>query len=72
MIKKHILITGGDTGIGRALAKGFAAKGWQVIIVERCSELLQDVASQYPESIRTIKTIVFHNHYKNSLRFSLY
>ena len=54
MIKKHILITGGGTGIGRALAKRFAAKGWQVIIVGRRSELLQDVVSQYPDSIRAI------------------
>ena len=54
MIKKHVLITGGGTGIGRALAKRFAAKGWQVIIVGRRSELLQDVVGQYPDSIRAI------------------
>ena len=54
MIKKHILITGGGTGIGRALAKRFAAKGWQDVIVGRRSELLQDVVSQYPDSIRAI------------------
>jgi len=72
MSKKQILITGGSTGIGRALPKRFAAKGWQVIIVGRRSKLLQDVASQYPESIRAITAIVFHNHYKNSLRFGLY
>ena len=72
MIKKQILITGGATGIRSALAKRFAAKGWQVIIVGRRSELLQDVVSQYPESIRAVNAIVFHNHYKNSLRFGLY
>ncbi len=54
MIKKHILITGGGTGIGRVLAKRFAAKGWQVIIVGRRPELLQDVVSQNPDSIRAI------------------
>ena len=54
MIKKHVLITGGGTRIGLALAKRFAAKGWQVIIVGRRSELLQDVVSQYPDSIRAI------------------
>ena len=54
MVKKHILITGGGTGIGRALAKGFDAKGWQVIIVGRRSELLQDVVSQNSDSIRAI------------------
>ena len=54
MIKEHILITGGGTGIGRVLAKRFAAKGWQVIIVGRRPELLQDVVSQNPDSIRAI------------------
>ena len=54
MIKKHVLITGGGTGIGRALAKRFAAKGWQVIIVGRRSEFLQDDVSQYQDSIRAI------------------
>ncbi len=72
MIKKQILITGGATGIRRALTKRFAAKGLQVIIVGRCSELLQGVVSEYPESIRAVNAIVFHNHYKNSLRFGLY
>ena len=72
MIKKQILITGGGTGIGRVLAKRFAAKVWQGIIVGRCSELLQDVVSQYPESNRAITAIFFHNHDKNSLRFDLY
>ena len=54
MIKKHVLITGGGTGIGRALAKRFAAKGWQVIIVGRRSEFLQDDVSQYQDSIGAI------------------
>ena len=54
MVKKHILITGGGTGIGCALAKRFAAKGWQVIIVGGRSELLQDVVSQNSDSIRAI------------------
>ena len=48
------MITGGGTGIGRALAKGFDAKGWQVIIVGGRSELLLDVVSQNPDSIRAI------------------
>ena len=54
MKKLNILITGGGTGIGCAIAKRFAAKGWQVIIVGGRSELLQDVASQNPDSIRAI------------------
>ena len=58
MVKKHILITGGGTGIGCALAKRFAAKGCQVIIVGRRSELLQNVVSQYPDSIRAVNADV--------------
>jgi NAD(P)-dependent dehydrogenase (short-subunit alcohol dehydrogenase family) len=53
-MKKHLMITGGGTGIGRALAVRFADKGWQVTIVGRRSELLQEVVSEYPESIRAI------------------
>ena len=36
------------------LRGGFAAKGWQVIIVGRRSKLLQDVVSRNPDSIRAI------------------
>ncbi len=39
-MKKQILITGGGTGIGRALAERFAAKDWQVTIVGRRLDLL--------------------------------
>ena len=41
-MKKQILITGGGTGIGRALAERFAAKDWQVTIVGRRSDLLEE------------------------------
>ncbi|MGA1492654.1 MAG: SDR family NAD(P)-dependent oxidoreductase [bacterium] len=51
---KHILITGGGTGIGRALAERFAAKGWRVTIVGRRLELLQQVARYYPYKISII------------------
>ncbi len=55
---KHILITGGGTGIGRALAERFAAKGWLVTIVGRCLELLQEVARDYPDKISIISADV--------------
>ena len=58
---KHILITGGGTGIGRALAERFAAKGWQVTIVGRRLELLQEVARDYPDKISIISADVGRN-----------
>jgi benzil reductase ((S)-benzoin forming) len=57
-MKKHILITGGGTGIGRALAERFAAKGWQVTIVGRRSDLLQEVVNEYPDRIKAISADV--------------
>ncbi|MFZ8995272.1 MAG: SDR family NAD(P)-dependent oxidoreductase [bacterium] len=55
---KHILITGGGTGIGRALAERFAAKGWRVTIVGRRLNLLQEVARDYPDKISIISADV--------------
>ena len=55
---KHILITGGGTGIGRALAERFAAKGSRVTIVGRRLELLQEVARDYPDKISIISADV--------------
>ncbi len=55
---KHILITGGGTGIGRALAERFAYKGWRVTIVGRRLELLQEVAREYPDKISFVSADV--------------
>ncbi|HBM54567.1 MAG TPA: short-chain dehydrogenase [Deltaproteobacteria bacterium] len=55
---KHILITGGGTGIGRALAGRFADKGWRVTIVGRRLNLLQEVARDYPDKISIISADV--------------
>ena len=58
---KHILITGGGTGIGRALAERFADKGWRVTIVGRRLNLLQEVARDYPDKISIITADVGRN-----------
>ena len=44
--EQRILITGGGTGVGADLAKGFAAQGAEVIISGRRIETLETVAEQ--------------------------
>ncbi len=43
MNKKTIWITGGSTGIGKALAIKFASKGWNVAVSARRTELLNEL-----------------------------
>ena len=47
MSKKTIWITGGSTGIGRALAIKFANKGWNVAVSARREELLHELSNSY-------------------------
>ncbi len=47
MSKKTIWITGGSTGIGKALAIKFASKGWNVAVSARRSELLDELSNSY-------------------------
>ncbi len=47
MNKKTIWITGGSTGIGRALAIKFASKDWNVAISARREELLNELSDAY-------------------------
>jgi len=44
MSKKTIWITGGSTGIGKALAEKFASKGWNVAISARRENLLKEIS----------------------------
>ncbi len=46
MNKKTIWITGGSTGIGKALALKFASKGWNVAISARRENLLKEVSDK--------------------------
>ena len=47
MNKKTIWITGGSTGIGKALALNFANKGWNVAISARRESLLKEISDNY-------------------------
>ena len=47
MNKKTIWITGGSTGIGKALAIKFADEGWNVAISARRIELLNELSDKY-------------------------
>ncbi len=47
MNKKCIWITGGSTGIGKALAIKFANEGWNVAISARRVELLNELSEKY-------------------------
>ena len=44
MNKKTIWITGGSTGIGKALAIKFAQEGWNVAISARRENLLKEIS----------------------------
>ena len=46
MIKKTIWITGGSTGIGKALAIKFANEGWNVAISARRENLLEEISNE--------------------------
>ena len=54
MNKKTIWITGGSTGIGKALAIKFASKGWNVAISARRENLLKEI-SDNNENIHGLK-----------------
>ena len=47
MNKKTIWITGGSTGIGKALAIKFANEGWNVAISARRENLLKEISDNY-------------------------
>jgi Short-chain alcohol dehydrogenase of unknown specificity len=49
MNKKTIWITGGSTGIGKALAIKFSNEGWNVAISARRENLLKEISNQYKD-----------------------
>ena len=58
MNKKTIWITGGSTGIGKALAIKFANEGWNVAISARREQLLEEISNEYENIVKTPTTII--------------
>ena len=54
---KRVLITGGGTGLGADLARGFSLAGAEVVIAGRKPEALQMVVAKYPR-VRAIEADV--------------
>lgn len=48
------IVTGGGTGIGRAVALQLAAEGWDVVITGRRAQPLEETAALAPERIRAV------------------
>jgi len=51
---RQIVVTGGGTGIGRAVAEAFVARGDQVVITGRRREVLEDTAAQLGPGVRAV------------------
>jgi NAD(P)-dependent dehydrogenase (short-subunit alcohol dehydrogenase family) len=50
-VVKHALITGGNRGIGFAIAQGLHAQGWQVIITARSLENAKAAAAKLSDTV---------------------
>jgi 3-oxoacyl-[acyl-carrier protein] reductase len=51
---RQVIVTGGGTGIGRAVAAGFAAQGDQVVITGRRKDVLEETAAQLGPAVRAV------------------
>lgn len=51
---RQIVVTGGGTGIGRAVAEAFAARGDQVVITGRRKDVLEESAAQLGPGVRAV------------------
>ena len=52
--EKVALVTGGGTGIGRAIATAIAAEGGQVVVTGRRVDPLREVSAANPDRIRCV------------------
>ncbi len=54
---KAVIVTGGGTGIGAAIAREFAARGAQVLIASRSAEHLDPVAADIRSGGGTVESV---------------
>ena len=55
---KVALVTGGETGIGRAVAEALVAEGAKVVVTGRREEPLKQLAGKHPDAVRYVTTDV--------------
>ena len=69
---KVALVTGGGTGIGRAVAEALVAEGAKVVVTGRREEPLKQLAGQYPAAGRYVTTDVTEKGAPaNAVRFAI-
>ncbi len=69
---KVALVTGGGTGIGRAVAQALVAEGAKVVVAGRREEPLKQLANEHPESVRYVITdITEKGAPANAIRFAI-
>ena len=57
-VHKVALVTGGGTGIGRAVAEALVAEGAKVVVTGRREEPLKQLAGEHPTAVRYVTTDV--------------
>lgn len=66
------LVTGGGTGIGRAVAEAIVSEGGNVVVASRRAEPLRSLAAEHPDRIRYITADVARaSDCKNAVAFAI-